>query len=56
MSNPNAACFLNFSAFISFRKRNNGVTPNKAYFPNSQYLTKLNNRKKNDIEYEKWEP
>ena len=49
---------INYSHQYSWQKN---IEPNltgtsKAYFPNSQNLTKLKNRKKNDIEYEKWQP
>ena len=49
---------INYSHKYSWQKNsepNLTGTP-KAYFPNSQNLAKLKNRKKNDIEYEKWQP
>ena len=49
---------INYSHKYSWQKNiePNSTGTTKAYFPNSQNLTKLKNRKKNDIEYEKWQP
>ena len=49
---------INYSQKYSWQKE---IEPNltgtsKAYFPNSRYLKKLKDCKKNDIEYEKWKP
>ena len=49
---------INYSHKYSWQKN---IEPHltgtsKAYFPNSQNLTKLSDSKKNDIEYEKWQP
>ena len=49
---------INYSHKYQWQKKTepNLTGTSKAYFPNSQYLTKLKNCKKVDIEYEKWQP